>query len=118
MLTGLLGLLGGATALGGKAFDWLNTRTDARRYVAGPIAQGATQNATDEYSWFETRLMIAATIAIFVFHVGAVVFDSVFHTGHVTYALPHPMDTWEGDVLLAPFALSGALAVVTRIFGK
>lgn len=44
----------------------------------------------------------------------SVIFDSIVHIGHVTYALPAPLDSWAGWIISALFVVDGSKAVLGR----
>ena len=48
----------------------------------------------------------------------AVIFDSIVHIGHVTYALPAPLDSWAGWIVSALFLVDGTKAIGNSIIGK
>lgn len=118
MLTSIFGLAGIAGKLGGALFSWLQAKTVSQEQTTVATIQAQSQAAHDEFAWPETRWMIACTIAAFNLHLWAVVIDTVFRMHWGIPTLPAPMDSWEGNVLLAPFAAAGLLGVAKRIFGK
>lgn len=52
---------------------------------------------------WETRFIMPGFAYLMMFHVGAVVLDSVFHYGWKIAALPGPIAEWEGQIILSFF---------------
>ncbi len=76
---------------------------------------------TKTYVQAQSQLMVGRTWwfqLFFVIPLGiwwtSVIFDSIFHTGHVTYALPSPLNDWAAYILSALFLVDGSKAIIGR----
>ncbi len=103
-LEGLKAAAGADTALG-TAF--LNAQVEMAQLKA-------SQNM-----WFGARLIFLALGALVTIHFGAVVFDSI-SWNHVVgswgiAALPKPLDSWEGSIILSFFIVAPAAPVFSAV---
>lgn len=86
---------------------------DIKRQIADRDAAKEIRLATATF--WEMRLITAATALPFVLHAGAVGLDTTFKLGWRIPAYPEPFASWEGLILLSFFGLQAVGKSVTAI---
>lgn len=76
-------------------------------------ARQAQASVASQHGW-----VVGFIIWTFAFHVFTVMLDSVFHFGWKVFALPAPMDTWEGLVILAVCGAAPITNVANRLIDR
>lgn len=114
----------------GKVTDYLTARSNDAVTIHGQDATAATQivvaqmNAEVEARKVQKELagqhgwIVGALGGLFVFHIGMIILDSVFHLNWNVAALPAPMDQWEGQIVLALCCVGPTTSLVNRVVAR
>lgn len=110
--------------------SWLTARSNDQATMHGQDAQAATSIVVAQMQAEIAARQAQASVSsrhdrvvgfivwTFGFHVFMVMLDSVFHLGWNIYALPKPMDQWEGLVILAVCGAAPVTNVANRIIDR
>ena len=73
------------------------------------------QMAVVNQQWWGTRWIVPVIAYPTALHYGAVIFVSIYNPyDWVINALPHPLDVWEGDIILSFFIVGTAERLVVQ----
>ena len=73
------------------------------------------QMAVINQQWWATRWIVPTIAYPTIVHYVAVILVSMYNPyGWVIYALPHPLDAWEGDIILSFFVVGTAERLVVQ----
>ena len=115
------GLIKQATGLSAQT---TTTKVTTTGTVTAQVVTAQSSYANAALQWRPLAWLIWLITLVCTVHFGAVVFVSLVHHNETLGwlywpidRLPAPMDTWEANVLMAPFALYGATNVLRSVIG-